>query len=48
MVAPLVFIGAGVVVGAGAIWAAFRGTINPRKPVMSKKGNPARILTVAT
>jgi len=45
MVAPLVFIGAGVVVGAGAIWAAFRGTINPRKPVMSKKGNPARILT---
>ena len=29
MVAPLVFIGAGVVVGAGAIWAAFRGTINP-------------------
>jgi hypothetical protein len=45
MVAPLVFIGAGVVVGAGAIWAAFRGTINPKKPVMSKKGNPARILT---
>ena len=45
MVAPLVFIGAGVVVGAGAIWAALRGTINPKKPVMSKKGNPARILT---
>ena len=45
MVAPLVFIGAGVVVGAGAIWAVFRGTISPKKPVMTKKGNPARILT---